>query len=70
MRQTSTMLNLAQSGTTIGPIIATPLVVWACTTMGWRPAFVILGAFGLSGACWILATGSASTTRATGAAVR
>ena len=47
MRQTSTMLNLAQSGTTVGPIIATPLVVWACTTMGWRPAFVILGAFGL-----------------------
>jgi ACS family hexuronate transporter-like MFS transporter len=47
MRQTSTMLNLAQSGTTIGPIIATPLVVWACTTMGWRPAFVILGALGI-----------------------
>jgi ACS family hexuronate transporter-like MFS transporter len=47
MRQTSTMLNLAQSGTTIGPIIATPLVVWACTTMGWRPAFVILGGLGI-----------------------
>jgi len=47
MRQTSTMLNLAQSGTTIGPIIATPLVVWACTTMGWRPAFVILGTLGV-----------------------
>ncbi|MCU1682328.1 MAG: transporter, family, hexuronate transporter [Amycolatopsis sp.] len=46
-RQTSTMLNLAQAGTTIGPIIATPLVVLACTTMGWRPAFVILGAFGV-----------------------
>lgn len=47
MRQTSTMLNLAQSGTTIGPIIATPLVVWACTSIGWRPTFVVLGAIGL-----------------------
>ncbi|HEY3710091.1 MAG TPA: MFS transporter [Amycolatopsis sp.] len=47
MRQTSTMLNLAQAGTTIGPIIATPLVVWASTTIGWRPTFVVLGALGL-----------------------
>lgn len=46
-RQTSTMLNLAQSGTTIGPIIATPLIVWVCTTLGWRPTFVLLGAFGV-----------------------
>ncbi|MFF3568629.1 MFS transporter [Nocardia jiangxiensis] len=56
-RQTSTMLNLAQSGTTIGPIIATPLVVWASTTMGWRPTFVILGGFGVlwSAAWWFIA---------------
>jgi ACS family hexuronate transporter-like MFS transporter len=56
-RQTSTMLNLAQSGTTIGPIIATPLVVWASTTMGWRPTFVILGGFGVlwSVAWWFIA---------------
>jgi len=47
MRQTSSMLNLAQSGTTIGPIIAIPLVVWACTSIGWRPTFVILGVFGV-----------------------
>jgi len=46
-RQTSAVLNLAQSGTTIGPVIATPLVVWSSSTLGWRPTFVILGAFGL-----------------------
>lgn len=46
-RQTSTMLNFAQSGTTIGPIIATPVVVWICTTLGWRPAFIALGALGI-----------------------
>ncbi len=46
-RQTSTMLNAAQSGTTIGPILATPLIVWICTTLGWRPAFVVLGAIGV-----------------------
>jgi ACS family hexuronate transporter-like MFS transporter len=41
------MLNIAQSGTTIGPIIATPLIVWVCTTLGWRPAFITLGAIGV-----------------------
>jgi len=46
-RQTSTMLNLAQAGTTVGPIIATPLIVWACTAHGWRTTFVVLGAFGV-----------------------
>jgi MFS transporter, ACS family, hexuronate transporter len=46
-RQTSTMLNFAQSGTTIGPIIATPLVVWICTEFGWRLSFVLLGAIGV-----------------------
>ncbi|WP_052489471.1 MFS transporter [Streptomyces sp. 150FB] len=46
-RQTSTMLNFAQAGTTVGPIIATPVVVWICTTLGWRPAFIALGALGI-----------------------
>ncbi|PXY29085.1 hypothetical protein DI005_28885 [Prauserella sp. PE36] len=46
-RQTSTMLNLAQAGTTIGPIIATPLIIWACTSIGWRPTFVLLASFGV-----------------------
>src|SRR3977135_2556605 len=61
MRQTSSMLNLAQSGTTIGPIIAIPLVVWACTSIGWRPTFVILGVFGVVwGAVWgVVARGRA-----------
>jgi MFS transporter, ACS family, hexuronate transporter len=45
--QTSSMLNITQSGTTIGPIIATPLIVWVCTTLGWRPAFITLGALGV-----------------------
>lgn len=46
-RKTATMLNLAQSGTTIGPVIATPLVVWSASTLGWRPTFVMLGALGV-----------------------
>ncbi|MQA77416.1 MAG: MFS transporter [Streptosporangiales bacterium] len=46
-RLTSSMLNLARSGTTVGPIIATPFVVWACTTLGWRWAFVLLGSVGV-----------------------
>ncbi|MBK1783937.1 MFS transporter [Prauserella cavernicola] len=56
-RQTSTMLNLAQSGTTIGPIIATPLIVLMCTTIGWRPTFVVLGSVGLvwCAAWWFIA---------------
>ncbi|MFE4369731.1 MFS transporter [Streptomyces sp. NPDC056835] len=46
-RQTSTMLNLAQAGTTVGPIIATPFVVWICATLGWRPAFLMLSSLGV-----------------------
>lgn len=46
-RQTSTMLNLAQAGTTIGPIIAIPAIVWSSTQLGWRPTFVLLGSLGL-----------------------
>ncbi|MDT5151914.1 MAG: transporter, family, hexuronate transporter [Mycobacterium sp.] len=46
-RRTASMLNLIQSGTTVGPILATPFVVWMATTLGWRESFVILGALGL-----------------------
>jgi ACS family hexuronate transporter-like MFS transporter len=55
--KTSTMLNFAQSGTTIGPIIATPLVVWTSTQFGWRTTFILLGAIGLlwTAAWWLTA---------------
>lgn len=46
-RLTSTVLNMAQSGTTIGPIIATPAVVFLSLRFGWRPAFILLGIVGL-----------------------
>lgn len=46
-RQTATMLNSIQSGTTIGPIIATPFVVWVSLTLGWRESFFILAGLGL-----------------------
>jgi MFS transporter, ACS family, hexuronate transporter len=46
-RLTSTVLNMAQSGTTIGPIIATPAVVFLSLQFGWRLAFVLLGIVGV-----------------------
>jgi ACS family hexuronate transporter-like MFS transporter len=56
-RLTSTVLNLAQSGTTIGPIIATPAVVFLSLQFGWRTAFVLLGCVGLVwvGVWWLVA---------------
>ncbi|GAA2805649.1 MFS transporter [Crossiella cryophila] len=55
-RQASTMLNTAQAGTTIGPILATPLIVWISSTLGWRPAFVLLGLIGVlwCGIWWLV----------------
>ncbi|GIN88019.1 hexuronate transporter [Heyndrickxia sporothermodurans] len=40
-------LSLSQVGTTIGPILAIPLVAWLTVTMGWRISFVVLGALGI-----------------------
>ncbi|MDQ0272370.1 MFS transporter [Cytobacillus purgationiresistens] len=40
-------LSLSQLGTTIGPIIAAPLVVWLTVNWGWRLSFVILGLLGI-----------------------
>jgi ACS family hexuronate transporter-like MFS transporter len=40
-------LSLSQVGTTIGPIIATPLVAWLTVEMGWRVSFVVLASFGI-----------------------
>jgi ACS family hexuronate transporter-like MFS transporter len=45
--KTATVLNLMQAGTTIGPIIATPVVVWISLTLGWREAFWILACLGI-----------------------
>jgi len=39
--------GLVQAGAAVGAIIATPLVTWIALTWGWRPAFVVTGAFGL-----------------------
>lgn len=47
LRQTSTMLNLAQAGTTIGPVLAIPVIVWSSTHIGWRTTFIMLAALGL-----------------------
>lgn len=40
-------LSLSQVGTTIGPIIATPLVAWLTVEMGWRVSFIVLAAIGV-----------------------
>ncbi|SIR60764.1 MFS transporter, ACS family, hexuronate transporter [Peribacillus simplex] len=40
-------LSLSQVGTTIGPIIATPLVAWLTVEMGWRVSFIVLASLGI-----------------------
>jgi len=39
--------GLANAGSALGAIIATPLVVWVTARYGWRSAFVVTGAMGL-----------------------
>ncbi|WP_353948236.1 MFS transporter [Sporolactobacillus sp. Y61] len=40
-------LSLSQVGTTIGPIIATPIVAWLTVLFGWRISFIVLGLLGV-----------------------
>jgi MFS family permease len=44
--------NLIAAGSTLGPVIAAPLLMWVIVTWGWRWAFGVLGIVGL---LWTLA---------------
>jgi MFS family permease len=47
--------NLIAAGSTLGPVIAAPLLVWVIVTWGWRWAFGVLGVAGLIWAVtWLL----------------
>lgn len=39
--------NMIAAGSTLGPVIAAPLLVWVIVTLGWRWAFGVLGIVGL-----------------------
>lgn len=39
--------GIFNSGAAIGAVISTPVIAWLILQWGWRPAFVIMGAFGL-----------------------
>lgn len=37
---------ISQVGTTLGPVIATPVIVWVTLIWGWRASFLVLGVLG------------------------
>jgi ACS family hexuronate transporter-like MFS transporter len=45
-------IGIRNSGSSLGAMLAPPLVAWATLTWGWRSAFVITGALGF---VWVLA---------------
>ena len=47
----SKALSFAMLGVTVGPMLATPLVVWMMQQFGWRACFFILGALGF---VWVI----------------
>lgn len=48
--------GIFQSGTSIGALIAAPLIIWLTTSYGWRAAFVAVGGVGFVWALlWLLA---------------
>lgn len=48
----SKALSFAMLGVTVGPMLATPFVVWLMQLCGWRACFFILGAIGLVWVVW------------------
>ena len=48
----SKALSFAMLGVTVGPMLATPFVVWLMQMFGWRACFFILGAIGI---VWVVA---------------
>jgi ACS family hexuronate transporter-like MFS transporter len=47
------MMSLVGGGSTIGSIVAAPLIAWLATDYGWHAAFIVPGVIGLGiGAAW------------------
>ena len=46
------VIGVCNSGSSVGSVIAPPLVAWITLTLGWRAAFVFTGALGLA---WVAA---------------
>jgi ACS family hexuronate transporter-like MFS transporter len=44
--------GIFQSGTSVGALVAAPLIIWLTTVYNWRFAFVVVGAIGL---VWVVA---------------
>lgn len=42
----STATGIFNSGAAVGAVIAPPLIAWLGSSFGWRPTFIIIGAFG------------------------
>ncbi len=48
--------GIFQSGTSVGALVAAPIIIWLTTAYSWRVAFVVVGAVGLWwGALWLFA---------------
>lgn len=54
-RERAFAMGICNSGTAIGTIIATPLIIWLELRFGWRTAFLVIGALGFIWlALWML----------------
>lgn len=47
VRERALAMGICNSGTALGSLIATPLIIWIELRFGWRPTFVIVGLLGL-----------------------
>jgi len=51
VRERALAMGICNSGTAMGSLIATPLIIWIELRFGWRPTFLIVGLLGL---VWLL----------------
>ena len=47
VRERALAMGICNSGSALGSLIATPLIIWIELRFGWRPTFVIVGLLGL-----------------------
>jgi ACS family hexuronate transporter-like MFS transporter len=59
VRERAFAMGLCNSGTAIGTVIATPLILWIELRFGWRPTFLAIGVLGFGWlALWLFLYGS------------
>lgn len=54
VRERSTAMGIINAGTSVGAVVAPPLIAFVIATLNWRWVFFISGAFGLAWAVWWL----------------